>query len=149
MVLSHVTVAEAASINAEFRRLEATAQVIWWDVAWTAWTKDRPEAGDTSPWNKATATEAWKKGATGTGRLRENGGGGPSVSEDVIFPDSPYRLRTLASAALDTNTWLVIDGRLFKVDAWKPRGGDRTHASAYLSEAIGQTVPTDPPPVVP
>lgn len=131
---SYINAAEAASIRQEFRNLEATVEAVFWDVAWTAWTKDRPETGDATSWNKGTAAETWKKGGTGAGRLRPTESGGPASSEDVIYAESPFRLRTSAAAAIDANTWLVIEGRLFKVDAFKPRGGDRTHAYAYLTE---------------
>ena len=155
MVLSHVSTAEAESIRGEFRRLEDTMKTIFWDVTWTAYRIDRP----TGTWDAGTESEEWEAVASGTGRLSENGAGGPVQGETVISIESPYRLRTDADAFdafrtpdgsnsdHDVSTaWLVIDNsRLFKVDSFKPRSGERQHANAYISEVFDRALPAVTP----
>lgn len=150
MVTSYVSAAEAAAIRQEFRNLEATVKATFWDVTWTAWKRDRP----TGTWDTGTAGETWVPMGAGTGRLRENGAGGPVAGEVVISIESPYALQTDVSTfdAFRTpdagksehdvsSAYLVIEGRLFRVDAFKPRGGERQHATAYLTEQFNVALP--------
>jgi hypothetical protein len=80
---------------------------------------------------------------SGVGDLAENGAGGSQLGEAGIVPESPYVLETRASAGFDTNTWLVVDNRLFKVDEFKVLGGIEQHAHAYLSEIVGAALPVE------
>ncbi len=150
---SFISPAEAIDIRAEFRNLEDTVKAVFWDVSWAAWTIDRPNG-----WDAGTDPEAWEMVATGTGRLRENGAGGPVIDENVIYTQAPYVLRTDVDAfdafrtadsgesEHDVSTaWLVIESRLFRVNAFSPRGGQRQHANAYLTEVFDRTLPAVTP----
>lgn len=154
MVLSYIGAGEAAAIRAAFRRLEATIQVTFWDVTFAVWRKDRPATS----WDDGTATERWEQVGAGIGRLTANGLNGPQASEGMIFPESPYLLKTDVNAfdvfrAPDASesehdvsrAWLVIEGRLFKVDAFKPRAGERRHATAAITEVFNVALPEGTP----
>ena len=142
---SFISTAQTARIRQQFRNLEDTVKVVFWDVSWVAWVKVRPEDGDEDSWTGGTARETWHAtGTIGTGRLRENGQGGPVVGENVIYQQAPYRLRTDVSPALDATMWLVVDGdRLFKVNGFTDRGGERQHGHAYLTEIFGEALPVE------
>ena len=131
------------SIRGEFRRLEDTMKTIFWDVTWTAYRIDRP----TGTWDAGAEPEAWEAVASGTGRLSENGAGGPVQGETVISIESPYRFRTLAAVAFTPGiTWLVINGdRLFRVHAFKVEDDGDTLANAFLEEVFGRDLPAVTP----
>lgn len=137
---SYIGVNAAQSIKQAFRNLEKTIEVVFWDVQWHAFIKARD-----ADWDTGVADEEWVYVDSGIGRLRENGLSGREASQDIIFMDSPYRLRTIATAPLTDYTWIVINDRFFRVDAFKPREGERTHANAYLTEVFH----SDDVPVVP
>ncbi len=147
-----MTPARAARIRSKFRDLEDTIQTVFWDVSWELWRRDRP-----SGWVSETTPERWVRIATGLGRLRENGSGGPVIGDGQIYQQAPYRLR-VDESAFDafrmptagksehdvSSAWLVIEGvRLFKVTAFAPRAGERQHANAYLSEVFDAELPVE------
>lgn len=110
------------------------------DDAYTAWKRLRP----VGTWDDGTADERWQQGGAGTGKLYENGAGGPGTSEGVIYPDSPYRFRTLATANFDATFYLVINlTRLFRVDAFKVEDVADMLGNAYLKELFDAPLPVE------
>ena len=132
---SFVTGLEALDIKQAFRDLELTIEVVFWDVTWQAWAKARNVG-----WDLGLTPETWVWLDEGEGRLRENGLSGPEAGKDVIYFDSPYRMRVRADLPLDDTMYVTIGSRLFKIEGYKPRDGDRTHANLYLRE-IWETLP--------
>ena len=142
---------QVAKLKRTRRRGFATARRFH-DDTFTIWTKHRPESEDGS-WNAGTADELWAKGTEGTGKLYENGSGGPQMGEGMIFPDSPYRFRTLTSDFADyaedgksaadlSHLWLVINTtRLFTVDVVKIEDVDDLLATVYIREVFGAPLP--------
>lgn len=121
----------------------------WHRDHYTIWTLDRP----TNTWDAGTAPETWQPWASGTGRLYENGAGGPTAREGIIYPESPYLFRMLVTA-FDvvqkpdqsepdiTPCYLVINGtRLFKVDAFKIEAIGNVLANAYIHELFDRSLP--------
>lgn len=105
--------------------------------AFAVWVQRRP-----SGWDAGIDPEAWVQIGAGTGKLYEHGAGGPTTSEGIIFPDSPYRFRTLASAALEEGQYLVLNGaRLFRIDAFKIEDIEDLLANAYVKELFGSELP--------
>lgn len=143
---SYVNLTDALDIRQAFRNLETTVEAVFWDVEWIAWSKARLILGPTSSWDTGTLAESWVAVLTGTGRLKENGLSGPETSKDVIYVDSPYRMRVHADLGLDSTMWITIGPRLFKVESYKPRDGERTHANVYLREVWETVVPPVPAP---
>jgi len=132
--------ASATRIN-RVRQRGAVTAVLFWPDTYEEWVQHRPETNGAS-WDTATAGEAWTARGTGTGKLFENGAGGPTTTGDVIYVESPYRFRTHASAGFDSTTFLVINGtRLFRVDAFKVEDQNDLLANAYLSELIDTPLP--------
>jgi hypothetical protein len=151
-----MTPARAARIRQKFRHLEDTVKVVFWDVEWVLWRRTRPIGS----WDAGTAGEGWELIGSGTGRLRENGRGGPVSGDGPIYQQAPYRLRVNVDAfdafrapsedgrsEHETSAaWMVIDGRrLFKVMSFAPRGGERQHANAYLAEMFDVELPAGVP----
>lgn len=115
------------------------------DDSYAVWIRVRPDGAGAS-WDDGTTGERWEQNGAGTGKLYENGAGGPTTGEDVIYVESPYRFRTLTSAAFDTTMHLVINGqRLFRVDAFKVEDIDDRLANAYLSELLDHPLPVPTP----
>src|SRR5215204_3222797 len=96
MVTPFLSTATASRIKTLRERGQATVRQFH-DDTYAAWEIDRPD-GMTS-WDDGTADERWVAVGAGTGRLYENGQGGPVADETVISIESPYRFRTLAEAA--------------------------------------------------
>jgi len=139
VVNSYLSTAEGASIRGEFRKLERTIEVAFWDVTYTAWSLNRPDEPGAS-WDEGTADETWYLVATGDGKLR-GGKGGPAIGGELIYQQDPYELRHRVEEGLAARMKIVIGARLFRVDSVADRAGDRQHATAYLTEIFGEPVP--------
>lgn len=112
----------------------------WSPCTWEAWVKDRPATGmDT--WDNGKKSEAWRKVATGAGMLRANGSGGPVIGESAIWQQAPYTIRLAATAIVDSTMWLVVDGRLFRVEHVALEDPEKPIALAYLTEMFGMALP--------
>lgn len=111
------------------------------DDTFQAWTVDRdPDWADTGD------VEADRLVASGTGRLYEDGPGGPRSGENVIHVQSPYRFRTLADAPISAGMLLVVNGtRLFRVDDAKREDADDRLMNVYLTELVNTPMPSTPP----
>lgn len=118
--------------------------------AWTLWRRDRPVGA----WDSGAAGEGWERLASGTGRLYEHGAGGPQALEGMIYPESPFRLRTradalppepldLRSAPARSHLYLVIGERLFAVDAIKAEGAEDVLTNVYLREIFDAPLPQE------
>ena len=125
---------------------------------YTLYRVERP-AGS---WDTGTAGEAVTALGGGTCKLAENGPGGPSMGDGIIYPESPYQVRTLAtafdplprdpdtSAPDPSHVWMVINGdRLFKVEMVKVEAGRDLLATAYVREVFDRTLPIASPGVTP
>lgn len=123
--------------------LLADLQDNWSPCAWSAWVKDRPATGITT-WDNGQETEAWRLVSAGTGMLRANGSGGPVIGESAIWQQAPYTIRLDAHAPIDATTWLVVDGRLFKVEHLAVDDAEKPIATAYLTEVFGMALPEVP-----
>ena len=138
--MSFIPAGEVPAIRQAFRDLEDTIKVTFWDVAWSAWSLDRPENGPTQSWSKGTADETWYLVATGDGKLR-GGKGGPAIGGQLIYQQDPYELRHEVAANLRQRMKIVVGNRLFRVDSVADRAGERQHATAYLTEIFGEELP--------
>jgi len=119
--------------------------------AFTLWKRDRPLGS----WDAGESREGWELLSRGTGSLAENGAGGPTESEGIVFPDSPYKFRTAVaelpaddvdgqSAPDRSHLYLVLNGaRLFAVDAIKREGKEDLLANVYLRELFNQQLPEE------
>lgn len=137
---SVVSTKRAARIRSRFRDLEDTMQVVFWDVAWTAYRLRREKDG-TDTWDNGKKGEEWPQAASGTGRLSPNGSGGPTIGDGLIYLQAPYRLRCRVDDRLEAGMRLVIEDRLFKVEFVEDRSGERQHCNAYLTEIFGEELP--------
>lgn len=143
-------------LRRRFRDLEDTMEAVFWDVAFQVWKRTRPDG-----WKEGMAGEGWQQAASGAGRLRENrgsSGGGPIVGDGAIYQQAPYRLRCKVetfdafrvpkedgqSEHEIRTAWIVVGDRLFRVVAFAPLGGERQHATAYLTEVFDMELPTEP-----
>lgn len=142
MVDSYLSPAQAAKVQASFRRLEKTVETTFWDLTWESFIIERPDDED------VYGEDTWWKAGEGKGRLRDTGVIEPSHNEGIFLPNAPFRMQCLAASALTTNHYLVIEGRVFKVESFKPRAGERTHAHAYLREQFFTALPVNGGPVV-
>lgn len=125
----------------------------WHNDVFEVFRVKRPASG----WDSGSTTEGLTLEYSGVGKLYANGAGGPIASEDVIFPESPYRLRTVASI-LDgfrvdgmstpdlSGCQVVVNGsRLFVIDSIKPEDVDDYLVDIYLTELIGKPLPVISP----
>lgn len=116
----------------------------------TLYRVERP----TGTWDSGTAAESWTVLASGTGKLAEQGPGGPSMGDGVIYPESPYQFRTLAasfaalpresdtSAPDPSHAWLVVNGnRLFKVEMVKLEADRDLLGTAFVREVFDRALP--------
>ncbi len=130
-----------AASAAEFRASIAQLQRDFADFIYTGpfqfWTVNRP-AG----WEDGVGIETQGRIGAGTGKLYEQGAGGPQTGEQVIHIESPYRFRTEASHAIETGHMLVLDtGRRFRVDLPKREGDDDLLMNVYLTELFNTPMP--------
>lgn len=132
---SFLSPAAAARVQQQFRRLEKTVEVVFWDIVWEAFIVDRPE--------NVYGQDIWKSTGIGEGKLRDTGIIDPSSNEEILMPEAPYRLQCRVDSGLTDRHTLVIEGRVFKVEAFKPRAGERQHANAYLREMFYKKIPVD------
>lgn len=149
-------VVDRSAIEAGFAFLRQTGPVIGQAVhaelhtdTYDCWRVNRP-AG----WADSTTVEAQELIASDTGRLYEEGAGGPQVNE-VIALESPYRFRTEADAPIEAGHLLVItvngahpdiarprSTHLFRVDVTKPTG--RELMNVYLAKLTNTPLPEMP-----
>jgi hypothetical protein len=93
-------------------------------------------------WVSSTDAETRGLVASGTGKLYENGAGGPTSGDTVIHIESPYRLRTTADVDIQDGDWLVLNGtRVFRVEVGKREAEADTLMNVYLAELFGVEVP--------
>jgi hypothetical protein len=137
MFRSFLSPAAAERVQDSFRRLEVTVETVFWDVTWEAFVVDRPAASN------VYGQDVWRSTGTGEGKLRDTGIIDPSSNEEVLMPEAPFRLQCRVDSNLSDRHTLVIEGRVFKVEAFKPRAGERQHANAYLREMFYKKVPVD------
>ena len=131
----------AASFTQTIQQLQQDVHEGWHHDTFDVWTVNR-SAG----WADGAGVEAQVKVASDVGRLYANGAGGPQAGEMVINIESPYLLRTVASAPIESGHLLVINGtRLFRVDVAKPEGVDNLLMDVYLTELFSTPMPEEAP----
>lgn len=119
------------------------------DDAFVCWRTVR-----SSDWGTTTTPEADEVVMSGTGRLYENGPGGPIAGENVIHIESPYRFRTAAwmvdpndvdaviAVPIESGHELVINGdRLFRVESVKREDDDDQLVNVFLAELVNTDLP--------
>lgn len=86
-------------------------------------------------WVSDISAEARSLVEIGTGKLYENGAGGPQAGEMVIHVESPYRFRTLATADIEDGDWIVLnEDRVFAVDVGKRESVSDVLMNVYMAE---------------
>lgn len=107
-------------------------------------------ARETATWDIGLSDERHDVVVSGKCKLYSNGVGGPRLG-DVIYPESPYRLRVLASEVVNVDgsvpnvlgLIMVVDGaRVFVVDDIKIDDADDLLADVFMSERPGADLPT-------
>lgn len=137
MVSRLLDAATAAEFTTTIQQLQTDIHNFRHPDTYVCWTVNRPPG-----WADGTDTEAQAIVELGTGRLKENGPGGPTSGEQVIHVESPYRFTTLATSQIDTGHLLVINGdRLFRVDVGKREDSDDVLMRVYLTELFNTPMP--------
>lgn len=104
---------------------------------------------DAETWDAGDSDERYTAIATGRCKVYANGVGGPRMT-DVIYPESPYRVRLLADEFVDaegtlpdlTGTKLIVNqSRVFIVDDLKVDDDDDLLADLYVHERPGKKPP--------
>src|SRR5665811_2250052 len=130
MVVRILDAASAAEFTSSIAQLQDDVHTFLHTDAYTCWAVNRP-AG----WVDGDGAEGTDPIGAGTGKLYENGAGGPQSGEQVIHVESPYRFRTLSTAQIDTSNLLVINGdRLFRVDIGKREAKTDLLMNVYVTE---------------
>lgn len=107
---------------------------------YVCWTVDRSDG-----WADRDSIEAQAIVEEGTGKIHENGKGGPQSGELVIHLESPYRLQTVATTAIESGNLLVLnEKRLFRVDIGKPEDAEDQLVDVYLTELFSTPMPEVP-----
>ena len=100
-------------------------------------------------WDMGEAPEHYVSVGTGRCKLYANGVGGPRMG-DIIFPESPYRIRVLASEFVDPDGGVpdlagrivvVNNARVFHIDDLKVDDGNDLLADLYVAERPGASLP--------
>lgn len=141
MVSRILDAATAREFTGAIRQFQQDIHEEWHRDTYTCWTVNR-SAG----WADSTSVEAQEKTSSGAGKLYASGVGGPQSGEMVVYLESPYRFRTLATAEIETGNLLVINGdRLFRVDIAKREHVDDQLMDVYLTELFTTPMPEGAP----
>lgn len=129
--------ATAAEFKGGIAQLQADVHDFLHTDVYACWTVNRPVG-----WADSASVESQGQIGVGTGKLYEQGAGGPQSGEQVIHVESPYRFRTLTTSPIDTGHLLVVNGqRLFRVDVVKRESDDDRLMNGYLTELFNTPMP--------
>lgn len=126
------------------RRAQITKYMHYLDDTYQVFTLVR----DLGTWDSGETDERYELLKSGSCKVYANGVGGPRMG-DVIYPESPYRIRVLTSDFVadgkvpDLAQMIIVtnDARVFRIDDLKVDDEADYLADLYVTERPGASLP--------